>query len=467
MQKKWPKIIMKIIAPVTHANEKTVLTTMKYVKYFIIFAVSIIGLPFCLGWATSQFEKKEGIITVDCSTSAIPVKSMVGFLHSFNDTAPSQKLIDELAPKYWRVGHGLSTKYKNSSLKQIRGRKISSIVILSDFYNPIGKTKWLPPNQNMHGYIALIDETYLRYGNNVIYDIWNEPNHPDFWKQSEGEYLTAFKVAHDRIRSLPGGDSAWITGPSISYFDKAFIERFLLFCSQNNIKLDILSWHDFRTGKKIQQMRQDIKWARENWLKQYKSIGIKEIHINEIIGQGDQYSPLISLMFFKALEEGGADGACKACWWNNSKSLSNCYNNSLDGLIDNNGRPRSIWWAYKYYNMSTRTRIISTTNSEDLISFAFIEDNGMLKSIDILLGINQSFDSPIILELESIKKLQGFNNKKNITVECYEIPDTNEDALDSIVLKSVQKVSIIKDGRLSVVFNNLSTKKVYILKVHP
>jgi xylan 1,4-beta-xylosidase len=338
---------------------------------------------------------------------------------------------------------------------------------LSDFYSSIGKTKWLPPNQDMNGYLALIDEIYHRYGNNVIYDIWNEPNHPDFWKQSEEDYFTIFKATHDRIRSLPEGGTALITGPSISYFDKAFIERFLFFCSQNSIKLDILSWHDFRTGKKLLQMQQDIKWARENWLNQYKSISIKEIHINEIIGKGDQYSPLISLMFFKALEEGGADAACKACWWNNSKSVSNCYNNSLDGLIDESGKPRSIWWAYKYYNMSTVLRLSSTTNSEDLISFAFLDDNNVSKSIDILLGINQSFGSHITLKLENIKKIPSFNNKKNLTVKCYEIPDTNEGALDSLVLKSVQKISIIKNNGLSVVFNNLNTKTVYVLKISP
>jgi xylan 1,4-beta-xylosidase len=433
-------------------------------KYIIVSVISIAGLLTCLAWSKSSQSSKQ-TINIDLKTSSYPVKSMIGFLLSFNDDTPSQKLIDDVSPRSWRVGHGLPKRARYSSLKAIRNNTLPPIVLVSDFYKyPVERPKtWTPPNQNPKDYLQVIDTLYSRYGNNVIYDLWNEPSSFGTWRGSESDFFATFKLAHDKIRSLPGGSNALISGPSIDRFDKAYIGRFLAYCAQNNIKLDVLSWHDVRNGDKLIQLKSDLQWVKKNWVDKYPSLGIKKIQINEIIGKQDQYSPLVPLMYFKGLEDGGADAACKACW-KNSKGISNCANNSMDGLIDENDKPRSIWWAYKFYNESTKKRLNSSSSSEDLISFAYLAPDSN-NEIRVLLANYKNDINSVAINLPQLKTLDSFKNKSNVVVEYYQIPDTEEDPLGGPKLLSTKTVSIASSTSPSISIPNLESNQVYLVKI--
>lgn len=58
-----------------------------------------------------------------------------------------------------------------------------------------------------------------------------------------------------------------------------------------------------------------------------KGVGVKRIQINEIIGPSAQYRPGEILGYFRYVEQGGADGACKACWHDIRG------NDTLDGIL--------------------------------------------------------------------------------------------------------------------------------------
>jgi len=437
----------------------------KYIKHLAVLIAIVVGLAGFLAFKWSPGQS-DGSIVVNCNMSPLSSRSMIGFLHSFNDTYPAQKLIDDVAPKTWRLGgNHLSANYRNSSLKSIRGRSITPILVFSDYYSSQkdGIDQLFPISAHLARYKELVAQAYGKYGNNAIYDIWNEPNHPSYWKGSEADFFNAFKVAHDVIRSLPGGDQALISGPSTAGLDKEYIQRFLTFCVNNNIKLDILSWHDFRNGDKLMQLKSDIQWAKDNWMKKYPSLGIKKVQLNEIIGPKDQYSPLVPLMYFNALEQSGADAACKGCW-PNSKGVSNCNNNSLDGLINEAGQPRSIWWSYKYYNESTKGRLTSSSSSQDLIPFAY-EAPDSSNEIRILLANYKNDLGAVNVSLRQLRTVPAFTAKNSIVVELYQIPDTEEDALSGPKLVSTKTVSIGSAASPSFSIPDLASNQVYLVKI--
>lgn len=436
-------------------------------SYALAAAVIITGLSMFL--FKVQGANQATTISVDCG-NAVDVKSMVGFLH-FKDSSGLTNDMRKLSPKFWRVGWGWAIASKSNMpdpLDILKDQRISPILVLSDFYQypDSGKRKnWQLPTRKQPEFLGFVQTFYKRFGNNVIYDIWNEPNHEHFWPEgSEDAFFHTFKLAHDKIRAMPGGRNAIISGPSIDKFDKAYLQRFLDFCVKNKIKLDILSWHDFREGNKLLKLEDDLKWVRQNWIDtKYKSLGIQDIHINEIIGEQDQYSPATALTYFKVLENGRADGACKACW-NDSKGVSNCTNNSLDGLIDENGKPRAIWWAYKYYAESINRRLLSTADSRDLVSFAYLGDkNG--KEINVLFTNYNSREQTISLNLQRLNKVKNFKKAQSVTAVCYEIPATGEAVLKQPVQLWKKKLSVLNNS-LKVDIKENKNNAVYIVKFY-
>ncbi|MGS2738023.1 GH39 family glycosyl hydrolase [Sinomicrobium sp. M5D2P17] len=414
----------------------------------------------------SAGQRASRNITVDVAQKETNVKSMVGFLHSFNNAKPDQQFIDNLEPKYWRVGKSsLPPIMKQRTFSGIRQQNAKPILTLGSFYSyprEYKNKKWRAPARNDKGLLGIVEKIYLKHRNNAIYDVWNEPNLRDYWSGTEEEFFKVFKTIHDKIRSLPGGDKAIISGPSISRFDKRYLSRFFNFCIENNIRLDVISWHENENKKEqtIYKVKENLEWARENWINNNKKLGAKKIIINEMMGNASKYSPSVALLFFKQLEDGGADGACKACWRNSNKK-SDCFNNSLDGLLSQNGKPRSIWWAYKYYAESTKSRLQSDSDSPELISFAYSSDKG----INVLVGTGKgkSFSNTFI-KLKNIGSETPFSANDKVKVACYSIPDSGDKELEKPILQSSDEVSF-RENSLEILLDDVKGKSVCLVKI--
>lgn len=445
-------------------KEISKMTMNKLPKIGILAVVcAVVSVSFAV-WAqqNTMVTHKQGIINVEVSSSE-NVESMVGFLHSFDLTAKNQHLITDLSPKLLRTGDGYLPKqtatitHSNDALPAASTKKI---ITIGSFYGyPSGHKKWQNPKDNLKKLSDVVANVYRRYGNSVIYDVWNEPDISNFWGGSREDFFYIFKIIHDKIRSMPGGSEATISGPSTSKFDMEYFSAFFSFCINNNIKLDVISWHEMKRGNAIFSVSDHIRWVKNNYISKGK-MGAKKIYINEMIGKGDQYSPIVALAYFKELEEGGADGACKACW-RNSKGILDCNNQSLDGLLDENSNPRSIWWLYKYYAQSTKNRLNSNSSYKELISFAYREDN----SITILFGnFQNSKIEDLRININAISGISGFGNNSHIQVSLYEIPNSGEKPLSKPLLKQ-SKVEQVTNNKVEVNFSNITSKSVYFVSI--
>ncbi|WP_161625922.1 GH39 family glycosyl hydrolase [Epilithonimonas tenax] len=392
------------------------------------------------------------------------VESAAGFLH-FNELAPLQKNISELKPKYWRFGAKLKehTPKRKAQVAILLKNNIVPIIVLSDIYDEEHwykeKGGWIRPSDNGKPFAQMTGNLYKELGNKVVFDVWNEPNLKEVWGGTREEYFQTFKVAHDALRNSPDGKNAKITGPSISSYDKEYIEAFLNYCSKNNIQLDILNWHDLGNQKDAVKLQDNIKEIKQ-LLKKYPNLGVENIYIPEIIGLEEQFNPLTAFSYINSLEKSKVYGGCKACWDNpDNEGENSCWNNSMDGILTPAGKTRASWWFYKYYADSLEKRLDSKTSNQEVISISSFDKNNNLCSLIGNLG-DKNY-SNLSLSIHNIYDLKLVKNK---SLQLYEIPNTGSAYLEKPVL--VFKSNIVLNKKSTTIgLKNLKAKSLYYLVI--
>ena len=99
--------------------------------------------------------------------------------------------------------------------------------------------------------VALLEHLIGRYGEEVTFwpiEVWNEPNLPGFWYKADmQEYFKLFKETFLAIKAFDGRFK--VGGPAIcGVRDAEWIEEFLKFCRQENIKPDRITRHHYTVG---------------------------------------------------------------------------------------------------------------------------------------------------------------------------------------------------------------------------
>lgn len=432
-------------------------------KSFSFISILLIGL--LVLFYNILFSQKS--ITIDFSKKIEKKQSMIGFLH-VNDLNPLVNDIEELKPRYWRVGNSLIDKdFRDKQFEIMRKYNITPILVLTDFYSHYNQRKydWKEPYKEPEKFADLAGDFYKQYGNTVIYDIWNEPNFELFWNGSKEEFFNTFKIAHDRIRSLPGGDKAIITGPSTARFDKEFIDSFLNFCNKNNLKIDILSWHLNENIDHALLLPDQIKYAKTYWSTKYPNVDFKNIGVYEFIGPDDYFKPLTSLAYIKILDDEKVVG-CKTCGdvTINGKKFNTCWDNSIDGLLSQNGKPRSVWWVYKYYAESLNTRFNTNVDSERTVAIAYYSQPN--KSVNLLLGNLSSSTNTFTIDLKSFQDSSFFSKAKKINYSLYKIPNTEQKELLNPILIKKGNISVTNKNTASLSLDDIDTQSVYLLKMN-
>jgi len=426
---------------------------MKIISAQIFKMIFVMSL-FSLVLVKSQHIKDSVRVEIDFGKKIKNVKSQSGFLH-FNDIKALEKDIVALKPKYWRIGWS----YKSvDDISYLRSFGVTPILVISDMYGYPGKKnnkEWSHPLYTDR-LKTVITAEYGKFKNTVIYDIWNEPFHQGgFGDFDTEEFYKIFKKAHDIIRSLPGGKDVLITGPSFDHYDEKEMEGFLNFCNKNKVRVDILCWHEWRDGMYAKDFAKDVKKLRTVILPKYLKVGVKKIVLNEIINQYSQFSPSEVLQVLKMLENNNIDGACKGCWAE-SDGIFNC-NNSINGLLDKNGKPRSVWWAYKVYNQSTKNRVQDVSNYDQLSVFASYDTDGEH------MVINNNSGKKIINAKITLKNLFSLHKQtENLDIHVYEIPNSLEAPLEKMNFNEKIKIHK-KSGTITIPVMN--PKTVYYLSI--
>jgi hypothetical protein len=334
---------------------------------------------------TAERSRKESkseasaaaLVTVDFHKPVRNVKSMSGFLHAINATQPSDQFVDPLRPASWRIIPA------SKAHERLAKKNVTLILVLSDTWGYKDKTP-IRDYQAWEAHVRKVARNGMTFQyerdkkRQSVWDIWNEPDHRDFfWRGTFEEFLETFVRAARALREELGSETL-ISGPSLTNYNVLQLTQFLNHCKAHDVRIDVLSWHELGVDGDIPSVTEHLRDARKRFQQNqaYVQLGIKKLQVNEIIGPTAKYRPGEILGYLHALEAGGADAACKSCW-PDSDGISSCFNFSLDGILTpKTFEPRAAWWAYKHYADSVATRVRSTSSDIRLPTFASRAEDG-------------------------------------------------------------------------------------------
>jgi hypothetical protein len=411
--------------------------------------IRILACGFATLWLASQVAhaQNSAALTVDFGSPIAGNKSMLGLLHAADSINPPDSVIAPLRPDLWRVGnYALEFFQKGAAWPQIYGRIAGfgarvELVVSDTWAGGIpAKTGGWPydnwANWDSH-VVQLADQNK---GRNIMWDVWNEPNVPASWAGTQEQLFETYLHTYNDLRQELGPD-ALVGGPSLSpgtsFSDtKAYIQALLDYCKANGCQVNFVSWHALQdTNQQIPALAANVADIRNSFFNNpsYASLGLKEIHVNEVIGPGAKHDPGGILAYYYYLEQGGADGAAKACWAD-SQGASECDNDTLDGLLTaGTFQPRAGWWAAKAYADGFASRVASDTSNPLVIVLGSSGGPGS-QAAQVLVGYFNypSAKAPAVsptVTLKNLPKLGFLADVSQVHLKFEKIPATAEAAL--------------------------------------
>jgi xylan 1,4-beta-xylosidase len=285
-------------------------------------------------------------------SSRIAVRSMNGFLNSIHHSNPPSERIRPLQPKLWR-----SNELRLHGAIHSWGAKFEGVP--SDGWGYPLNGNWKSPYENVAAWEALVRRiAELTRGREIYWDIWNEPDMLGSWLGSREAFFATWISAARILKQTLGPDTK-VGGPSTSSFQPAFFEAFLSSCLRAGCEVNFLCWHELEPWSDIALVERNVRYARREYAEnaRFQKLKLSEIHVNEYVGEVDQYRPAELLAFLFYLERGGADYAARSCWG------AHCEDNSIDGIIDPRTlQPRAPWWVHAYYAAGCERRVRSDSD---------------------------------------------------------------------------------------------------------
>ncbi|WP_044638069.1 hypothetical protein [Siansivirga zeaxanthinifaciens] len=300
-------------------------------------------------------------VIIDLSTNKGPMTHVAsGFLHTVRSkTVASTQTLDPLAPKHFR--HRPSAALDRAIYDRIQDFGGTLTMVLSDGWGYSG-TEWPGDNGNWTKWEKLVSnyvDTILTNKLNIYYDIWNESNYERYWPRSEERFLETWRRAVQIIRDKQ--PDAVIVGPSYTKeFPYSKITDFLLYAKKNNVLPTALCWHEMHSDGNlvVEHTAQLRKFMAEH------DITIPQFHINEYSRYESHIDGAKIIKYFVGLHKAKIDVAVRACWSNGD--CSGCSPETLNNLATCDGKPKSIWWAYKGYADITGN-LVDISNTSKLI----------------------------------------------------------------------------------------------------
>ncbi len=277
-------------------------TGKKFQLNLVMLLFSIVGLSISVllvSQAVRLFSKATGIsanIVVDASINQGSIQPVWQVLAQGGEEkypfSPVTSEITALKPKYIRVDHIFDSynvvKKQNDQLT-FNWLELDILVdqILATGSLPFFSLSYMPPaiakegnpiNQPVrwNDWTTLVKETIQHYSgkdqknlNNVIFEVWNEPDLFGSWKIGrEKDYLLLYRHAIDGATQAQNTNPFKIGGPSITAPYQAWVDGFLDYVYQNNLRIDFYSWHRYSADP--EKFREDINLV-DTWL--FKNAG--------------------------------------------------------------------------------------------------------------------------------------------------------------------------------------------------
>ncbi|MBI3379521.1 hypothetical protein HY029_02060 [Candidatus Gottesmanbacteria bacterium] len=177
----------------------------------------------------------------------------------------------ELSPKYIRLDHiydsnnivsknGNEFVYNFSTLDKVVDDIISmgalpffSLSYMPKDFTASGSIIDIPKDWN--NWKDLVEATIQHYSgkntrnlSNIYYEVWNEPELPQFgsWKfDSPKDYRLLYFYAAQAANETKNANKFYLGGPAVGSYYPNWINNFVSYVAQNNLRLDFYSWHRY------------------------------------------------------------------------------------------------------------------------------------------------------------------------------------------------------------------------------
>lgn len=388
-------------------------------------------------------------------SSPIACRSMNGFLNSIHPVNPPSERIKPLQPKLWR-----SNELKLHNAIQSWGAKFEGV--LSDGWGYPLEGNWKPPHENMtawEAYVRRIAE--MTRGKEIYWDIWNEPDTSGSWRGPRDAFFATWIKAAGILKQVLGPTTI-VGGPSTSSFQPDFFEAFLASCLRAGCEVNFLCWHELEPWSDIALVEQNLRFARQEYVAnpRFQKLRLREIHVNEYVGEVDRYRPAELLAFLHYLERGGADYASRSCWGRH------CEDNSIDGIIDPATRePRAAWWIHALYAAGCERRVRAGSDFGHVVVFGQALPIGT-EHVHALIGY-YGHDGATAQRLSVDVRLSGLSRVtkgSRVRITVMRIPDAGARTLIALPVVSDRALDVV-DDQVSLQLNDLAVHEACALRV--
>jgi len=168
-------------------------------------------------------------------------------------------------------------------------------------------------------------------------------------------------------------------------------------------------------------------------------LNIQKIFVDRSVAAASNHVPGDVLGYLYYLEQGQADGAGKDCW-PDSHGASECFNDTVDGVLTTQFQPRGVWWAYKTYADGVSTRVASSSTDYRVVALA--SSSGVsAQTAQVLVGYFNSAGAaataiPITVNLNNLGALAFLQGATQVRVTQELIPASGEAAIAQLTAVS-------------------------------
>ena len=402
---------------------------------------------------------------------------MTGLINGLNNYSPSSivpdGLIQPLQLSLWRQGNQTSPFYNKAMAAGARYEFLTS-----DGWGYKGPS--LPGDGGSwtayDNYIQSQATLAVSSAHTMVWEFWNEPDLAfskpgNLWPGSQPQFFEAYRHFVTNIRSqIP---DALLAGPTPSNYNPVFLKQFMDYCLANSLELNVITWHEFSPD--VREIPAHIDYIRTNFVNNpvYAALKLREIHINEFLGGGDdQYRPaaLLSYLYNFEAPKANPDAVCKSSW-TSYENQNNSFNGTLGGMLTTSipQQPRALWWAYKAYADGMASRVASTATDMHLLPLAS-SAGAAPNTAQVLVGYYAVLDSapslnPVV-NMENLGSLGFLGGVGAVHVNISRIPNTLEAALPAPLAVSDADLPI-SNGAVSVTLPGVLLHEAWLVTLSP
>ena len=358
-------------------------------------------------------------VTVDFAVTNGPATHRAsGFLHSISTEQPDDHVVRPLKPKLFRL-HA-SAALTPSLYHRLTGYGASVQGVISDssgYPGPSGL--WPGDGKDWVRWEKLVEDLVREAdskGLQLHWDIWNEPDHPQFWDRSAEQFFETWKRAIRTIRRV--NPKAIIVGPSLAKGPSHYLYGFLLSAHAENVLPDIISWHDMALDhpNNVGSVRQFLA---------KRGIPDRPISINEFRYSDGTHRPGDIVWWLSHIEEEAPESAASSCW-PDREGYSNCETDTLDGLLSYGGLRRAAWFAHKGYAEITGQLVGVGSSGFKVAGIAGVDSD--LQTGRLILGrredVAASAEESVEVVFRNLDRLNPSLKERAVFVRAERIPDS-------------------------------------------